>query len=231
MKRKTIIISDLHLWAPDAQHQRLLKFLEKNTCENLILNGDIIDGRYLKFFWKRKPEYDLFFKKLKDICAKNKTTMQYVRGNHEDYTDSIRRKLWLPPLQEEIVLSSHGKEYLVCHGDEFETGTSNLNLYSLLWFFASTAIRRIDRHTNPNYGIKSHITKLYKRLTHPFSDAHKLILKKFKNQEMSGVICGHSHIPQDKIIWHLHYLNSWDRIETCSALVQDDKGNWKILYW
>jgi UDP-2,3-diacylglucosamine pyrophosphatase LpxH len=35
---KTIIISDIHIGKPDAQPQKLLAFLEKNPCENLIIN-------------------------------------------------------------------------------------------------------------------------------------------------------------------------------------------------
>jgi UDP-2,3-diacylglucosamine pyrophosphatase LpxH len=38
MKRKTIIISDLHLASPDAEYEKLLKFLKINTGEKIILN-------------------------------------------------------------------------------------------------------------------------------------------------------------------------------------------------
>jgi UDP-2,3-diacylglucosamine pyrophosphatase LpxH len=48
VKYKRIIISDLHLGIKDSKSKQLLKFLNKNSCEELILNGDIIDGWALK---------------------------------------------------------------------------------------------------------------------------------------------------------------------------------------
>ena len=45
---KTIIISDLHLGANHSQRDKILDFLEYNTSERMILNGDIIDGWALK---------------------------------------------------------------------------------------------------------------------------------------------------------------------------------------
>jgi UDP-2,3-diacylglucosamine pyrophosphatase LpxH len=41
-KWRTIIMSDLHLGARQSQTDKILKFLEQNESETLILNGDII---------------------------------------------------------------------------------------------------------------------------------------------------------------------------------------------
>jgi UDP-2,3-diacylglucosamine pyrophosphatase LpxH len=43
-KWRTIIMSDLHLGARQSQTDKILKFLEENESDFLILNGDIIDG-------------------------------------------------------------------------------------------------------------------------------------------------------------------------------------------
>lgn len=45
---RTIIMSDLHLGARQSQTEKILKFLEENQSDKLILNGDIIDGWALK---------------------------------------------------------------------------------------------------------------------------------------------------------------------------------------
>ena len=42
-KWKTVIMSDLHLGARQSQTDKILKFLEENEMDTLILNGDIID--------------------------------------------------------------------------------------------------------------------------------------------------------------------------------------------
>ena len=41
-------MSDLHLGARQSQTKKILKFLENNESEILILNGDIIDGWAMK---------------------------------------------------------------------------------------------------------------------------------------------------------------------------------------
>ena len=41
---KSIFISDVHLGTRGCQAKQLNDFLKKNTCENLYLVGDIIDG-------------------------------------------------------------------------------------------------------------------------------------------------------------------------------------------
>ena len=40
-KWRTIIMSDLHLGARQSQTDKILKFLEENESETLILNGDV----------------------------------------------------------------------------------------------------------------------------------------------------------------------------------------------
>ncbi len=52
-KYKSIFISDVHLGSKGCKAELLSDFLKENTCENLFLVGDIIDGWRLKrkFFW------------------------------------------------------------------------------------------------------------------------------------------------------------------------------------
>jgi len=67
MKRRTIVISDLHLPTPDAKPDRLLAFLENHPCETLIINGDLIDKRYLRFFGKREAKHDEILRQIQQI--------------------------------------------------------------------------------------------------------------------------------------------------------------------
>ena len=52
-----------------------------------------------------------------------------------------------------------------------------------------------------------------------------------KARKCDGVICGHIHHPEDKMIGKVRYLNSGDWVETMSALLEDDEGNWRIMYY
>lgn len=47
---KTIIVSDIHMPSPDSKSQDFLTWLEQQTFDQLIFNGDIIDGVHIKLF-------------------------------------------------------------------------------------------------------------------------------------------------------------------------------------
>ena len=44
-----------------------------------------------------------------------------------------------------------------------------------------------------------------------------------------GVICGHIHTPADKRFGDVHYLNSGDRVESLTALVEHHDGRFEVL--
>ena len=57
MKFKTIILSDIHLGSKASRTKDVLKFLDENTCQRLIFNGDIIDMWALKRGGKWKESH------------------------------------------------------------------------------------------------------------------------------------------------------------------------------
>ncbi|MEY3914347.1 MAG: UDP-2,3-diacylglucosamine hydrolase, partial [Pseudomonadota bacterium] len=51
MHYRTVFISDIHLGTPGCQADALLEFLKRDTCDQLYLVGDIIDGWALRRRW------------------------------------------------------------------------------------------------------------------------------------------------------------------------------------
>lgn len=51
MHYKAVFISDIHLGTPGCQADALLEFLRRDTCDQLYLIGDIIDGWALRRRW------------------------------------------------------------------------------------------------------------------------------------------------------------------------------------
>jgi hypothetical protein len=48
---------------------------------------------------------------------------------------------------------------------------------------------------------------------------------------VDGVVCGHIHHAEIRMIGDVLYLNDGDWVESCSALVEDARGNMEILRW
>jgi len=61
---RTIVISDVHLGTKSSKARELLKFLKKFSCDNLILNGDIVDGWRLQKSGKWDKNHTNIFKYL-----------------------------------------------------------------------------------------------------------------------------------------------------------------------
>jgi hypothetical protein len=52
-----------------------------------------------------------------------------------------------------------------------------------------------------------------------------------KAKGCDGIICGHIHKAENRMIDGIHYLNSGDWVETMSALAEDHEGNWELIYF
>ncbi|MDR2212552.1 MAG: hypothetical protein LBE21_02850, partial [Pseudomonadales bacterium] len=52
-----------------------------------------------------------------------------------------------------------------------------------------------------------------------------------RKRNVDGVICGHIHHAEKKLIEGIRYYNCGDWVESCTALVEDEQGEIQILYW
>jgi UDP-2,3-diacylglucosamine pyrophosphatase LpxH len=52
-----------------------------------------------------------------------------------------------------------------------------------------------------------------------------------KKRGFDGVICGHIHHAEIKIIDDIVYMNDGDWVESCTALVEHHDGRWEIVTW
>ncbi len=237
---KTIVISDVHLGAHESKAKELVRFLKKHTCEKLILNGDIIDGWQLKRSGKWKKKHTRFFRVVLKMIEKNNTEVIYVRGNHDDFLDNV-----LPfsvgklSIVKEHVHMSNGKKLWVIHGDVFDSITSNMKWLAKLGDVGYTLLLWINKIYNnsrakrglPYYSLSKDIKARVKQAVSYLSDFEKELVSLARSKHYDGVICGHIHNPAKQYYNEILYLNSGDWVESLTALVEDDRGNWEIIYY
>src|ERR1700741_4681247 len=146
---KTIVVSDIHLGIKSSKAKEVIKFLKFNTCDTLILNGDIIDGWQLRRSGKWKKKHTKFFKLILTYVSMQKCKVIYIRGNHDDFLDEI-----LPfeignfCIKKYFTYHSNGKKYFVVHGDLFDTITNNLKWIAKLGDVGYTFLLWLNRHYN-----------------------------------------------------------------------------------
>ncbi len=75
--------------------------------------------------------------------------------------------------------------------------------------------------------MKTHI-KRAKQYIHDYEHA---VAHGAKLQGFDGVICGHIHQAAIKKIDGVAYLNTGDWVESCTAIVEDQAGNFELVHW
>jgi len=238
-KYKTIIMSDIHLGMKDSKAKEVVDFLEKNSCETLILNGDIIDAWAINRGAKLKPKHIKCIRKIMKL-SENGTKVYWLRGNHDDFLKNfIPIKIGEIMIQEELVINSKGKKYLVLHGDVFDVFITKMGwlakLGSVLYDFSLWINRwynRLRKVRGKDYlSISKKMKESVKFASNFINKFEHHLVHLAKKNKYDGIICGHIHYPIIKNIDGIDYMNSGDWVETMSCLTEDKEGNWEILYY
>lgn len=232
------------------------KFLQLQFCTLLVVCTLLPDLGSLVGSLIGMPDFDIpvfccqiigivggglaLFKIIMKMMEKHGTEIIYVRGNHDDFLDN------LAPLQfanltitKDYILESNGKHYFVTHGDVFDKVTTSMKWlaklgdigYTLLLWLNSQYNRYRVRKGKPYYSLSQAIKQKVKSAVSYISDFENVLVDFAKNRQCEGVICGHIHHPENRMIDQIHYLNSGDWVETMSALTEDENGEWKVIYY
>lgn len=238
MDYRTIVVSDVHIGTKDSKVKELTQFLKENTCEKLILNGDIIDGWNLKRRGKWKKKDTKFFRLL--LKLSNKTEIIYIRGNHDDFLENILPfKLGNFSIRDSYIYYSNNKKYLIIHGDVFDLISNkykwiakigSLGYDFLLWLNRIYNKRRLKKGKD-YFSLSKKIKKNVKFAVKYISNFEDEMVDYCKSKNYDGIISGHIHHPEIRKINKIKYLNSGDWVESLTALVETKKGKWKIKFF
>jgi UDP-2,3-diacylglucosamine pyrophosphatase LpxH len=239
---KSIFVSDIHLGTKDSKADLLNNFLKFNSCENLFLVGDIIDGwKVQQKKWHWKNSHTNLIRRFLTLSKKG-TNITYITGNHDEFLRPFVGAFSLGNIN--IVNSSeyraiNGEKYLIVHGDMFDGVARLAPWLSFLGDKAYDFVLWLNTKFNwwrHKFGFG--YWSLSKFLKHRVKRALDFMFK-FENtisnyatkRNFDGVICGHIHTPEIKIINGIIYMNDGDWVESCSALVENWDGRWEIVYW
>lgn len=240
MKYQTVIVSDLHLGTKDSKAEEFLEFIEKHPTDLLILNGDIIDGWALNRGSKWKKYHTKVISKL--LKLSNKTKIIWIRGNHDEFIQEfIGSHFGNIEIKEDHILEflEHieydtwkRKCYYIFHGDVIDIFITKYKWLSKIgavgYDFALTLNRWYNTYRKwrnlPYQSISQKIKGGVKAATNYINDFETTALSMATKKGCNGVICGHIHQPEDRMIDGKRYINSGDWIENMSAILIDNTG-------
>ena len=244
-KYRSVFISDVHLGTISSKARELHEFLEENTCENLYLVGDIVDGWLLKknYFWPRT--HSKVIKKFLSL-AKEGTNVYYITGNHDDFLrvfTGFGLSFGSIKVYDEIIHETpDGERYLVVHGDMFDKliDTGPISKFfgfigSMLYHLAFNISMLVNFLFKPfkvrRWSLTATVKKLLRIDLLPFlTDYEKRMVEYVKRRECAGIICGHIHNPEIRDIGDVTYMNDGDWVKSKSALVENHDGTFELIY-
>ncbi len=235
------VISDVHLATMASKAKLLLRYLKSIQPKMLVLNGDIIDS------WRFSRNYfpKSHLKVIRRLVKMIETGVQvvYITGNHDDVFRKFNNiRLGNFSMVNQLELTVGGQNVWIFHGDVFDhiihhfTWLARFGAAAYAWL---TGLNRVLNFILKIFGGREMI--LYKSMKERISKEKK-VLTNFEravanaavNKKADMVICGHTHIPTDKIIitekGAVRYLNCGDWLENFSMAECTD-GKWELCYF
>ena len=237
---RTIFLSDIHLGARACQAHQLIAFLKAHDCERLYLVGDIVDGWRLKsnFYWPQSHN-DVLRRFL--TLMKRGVKVVYVTGNHDDflrkYSDLEVGNLTV--VDEAVHESADGRQLLVVHGDQFDVITRYHRWLAFLGDIGYTTLLSANRYFNAArarlgfgyWSLSAWLKRRVKQAVNYISDFEQAVAYECRRRGYDGVVCGHNHHAEIAERSGVTYMNCGDWVESCTALVEDDAGQFRLIDW
>ncbi|HEX7929242.1 MAG TPA: UDP-2,3-diacylglucosamine diphosphatase [bacterium] len=237
---RTIWLSDIHLGTRGCKAEFLLDFLKHNKSDHLYLVGDIIDGWQLGKggYWVQSHN-DVIRKFLK--AAKNGTQVIYIPGNHDEmFRDYVDMQFGGVTVANEVVHeTADGRRLLVIHGDQFDGVVRHHRWLALLGDRAYTFVLRVNHYFNwvrrklgyPYWSLSAYLKHKVKNAVNFMTNFEQALANEARNRGFDGVVCGHIHKAEMRMIDGILYCNDGDWVESCTALVEHESGALEIINW
>jgi UDP-2,3-diacylglucosamine pyrophosphatase LpxH len=127
----------------------------------------------------------------------------------------------------------------VLHGDEFDGVVKYAKWLALLGDGAYAAAVEVNHYFNRlrrlfgfrYWSLSAYLKQKVKRAVEFISNFEDAVVREARKEGADGVVCGHIHTSEMRMIDGIHYCNDGDWVESCTALVEHADGRLEILHW
>ena len=237
---RTVWISDVHLGTRGCQADLLLDFLNEVTADTYYLVGDIIDGWRLKKSWYWPESHHAVITTIMDK-AKNGAKVIFVPDNHDEFAREFVDMTFghVEVKMNDIHETADGRKLLIIHGDEFDGVVKYVKWLAYLGDTAYNLAIVLNRYYNGirrrlGYGywsLSAYLKNRVKNAVQFVCNFENAVAHEAAKRKVDGVVCGHIHHAEKRMIGDVLYCNDGDWVESCTALVEDKTGKLELLYW
>ncbi|WP_341363291.1 UDP-2,3-diacylglucosamine diphosphatase [Thalassospira sp. SN3W] len=237
---RTVWISDVHLGTRGCQADLLLDFLNEVTADTYYLVGDIIDGWRLKKSWYWPESHHAVITTIMEK-AKNGAKVIFVPGNHDEFAREFVDMTFghVEVKMNDIHETADGRKLLIIHGDEFDGVVKYAKWLAYLGDTAYNLAIVLNRYYNGirrklGYGywsLSAYLKNRVKNAVQFVCNFENAVAHEAAKRKVDGVVCGHIHHAEKRMIGDVLYCNDGDWVESCTALTEDQNGKLELLYW
>lgn len=237
---RAIFISDIHLGTRGCKAEFLLDFLTQIDAETIYLVGDIVDGWRLKRSWYWPQSHDNVVQNLLQK-ARRGTRIVFIPGNHDEV---FRKYIGSHFAGVEVVTScfhttADGRRMLVLHGDLFDGIVQYAKWLALLGDWAYNLLLATNGYFNVTrrwfglgyWSLSAYLKNKVKNAVQYVNQFEEALVEEARRHGADGVICGHIHKAEMRMVGDILYVNDGDWVESCTALVEHPNGTLEILDW
>jgi len=237
---RSIFISDIHLGTRGCRSDFLVEFLRQVECESLYLVGDIVDGWRLRKSWYWDADHDEVIRLVLRM-ARHGTEVTYIPGNHDElFRDWLGLEIaGVRLVREAEHKAADGRRFLVIHGDEFDGVIRYAKILAHLGDWAYDLALTLNRWFNaarrrlgyPYWSLSQWLKRQVKEAVKAIDRYEMSLANEARRRGLDGVICGHIHHAEMRLVQGVCYMNDGDWVESCTALVEHADGRFELVDW
>ena len=235
---RAIFISDLHLGTPGCQAGLLLDFLRRTESDYLYLVGDIVDGWQLRRRWYWPQAHNDVLQKLIRKARKG-TRVVFVPGNHDEMARQFGALAFggIRVENETIHVTARGQRLLVVHGDLFDAVVQHAKWLAYIGDNAYTAALKLNQWLNglrarcklPYWSLAQFLKLRVKNAVSYIGRFEEALAAEARRHGVDGVVCGHIHKAEIRMIGDILYCNDGDWVDSLTALVESEEGELSLI--
>lgn len=237
---RSVFISDLHLGTPGCQAVALLDFLKAHPSDHLYLVGDIVDGWQLRKGWYWPQAHNDVVQKVLRAARKG-CRVVFVPGNHDEFARQFAGHSFggIEVLHDAVHVTADGRRLWVIHGDAFDAVVQCARWLAYVGDTLYEFSLRLNRHLNqlrarlglPYWSLSAWLKHKVKKALSYVTDFEHAVAREARRRGHHGVVCGHIHRAEMRMIDGVLYCNDGDWVESLTALVEHHDGRLELVTW
>jgi len=237
---RALFLSDVHLGMKPIRVRQLIEFLRAHDAETIYLVGDILDGWRLAKGWHWPEEYNVVVQSLLDKATAGARVV-YLPGNHDEFLREYLGTYFgeIELVDRTVHTTATGRTYLVIHGDQFDVVVMNAKWLAHVgdWAYnfalrVNIAINWVRRRLGLQYwSLSAWAKQKVKNAVSVIGRFEEALVHEARESGVDGVICGHIHFADMHERLGIHYINTGDWVESCTAIVENHDGSFELIKW